>query len=79
MGKLASATSTLKDSAAATPSPIKRRARGDAPGLFAVSQDAPGLRREALHGWDTTRRFASLTLDNVTLEAADRLDDAIVA
>lgn len=47
-----------------------------APGLFAVSQDARGPRREALHGWDATRRFAAVTLENVTLEAADRLDDA---
>jgi acyl-CoA dehydrogenase len=43
------------------------------PGLFAVSQDARGLRREALHGWDATRRFAALTLEGI---AADRLDDA---
>jgi acyl-CoA dehydrogenase len=45
------------------------------PGLFALSQDAKYLRRESLPGWDTTRRFAGLRLDGVTLEAADRLDD----
>jgi len=47
-----------------------------APGLFAVPQDARGLRREALHAWDATRRFAALTLEGVNLDAADRLDDA---
>ncbi len=46
------------------------------PGLFAVSQVAKGLRREALHGWDATRRFASLTLEGVKISAAGRLDDA---
>jgi len=45
------------------------------PGLFALSQDAKNLRREALHGWDATRRFASLHLDGVVPEAEDRLDD----
>src|SRR5579885_3017729 len=46
-----------------------------APALFAVPADAPGLRRTALQTWDLTRRYAALVFEDVTLDAAARVDD----
>lgn len=47
----------------------------DALALFAVPADAPGLRRTALQTWDLTRRYAALVFEDVTLDAAARVDD----
>lgn len=44
-------------------------------GLFAVPCDARGLRINALKGWDATRRFAAVELQQVKITADSRIDD----
>lgn len=47
--------------------------------LFAVADQAVGLRRFPLQTWDQTRRIARVSLQGVTLDATARVDNALLS